>query len=121
MKKTSIIAILTLIASLPMMAQGVMDAATLSSNQLKGSARYSAMAGAFGSLGGDISSIRQNPAGIGVYRSSELAVTAGFNFYENRVTTSTHNSRNNDFYFTGDNMGVVGASEISPRAIAWSK
>jgi hypothetical protein len=108
MKKTYIIAILTLMASLPMMAQGVMDAVTLSSNQLKGSARYSAMAGAFGSLGGDISSIRQNPAGIGVYRSSELAVTAGFNFYENRVTTSTHNSRNNDFYFTGDNMGVVG-------------
>ena len=108
MKKIFIFATLIFTLSLPTMGQGVMDALTITSNQMKGTARYSAMAGAFGALGGDMTSIKQNPAGIGVYRSSELAVTAGFNFYANDVSTTTHNSRNNDFYFTGDNLGVVG-------------
>ncbi len=33
------------------------------------------MGGAFGALGGDLSTLSQNPAGIGVYRSNELGFT----------------------------------------------
>lgn len=41
-----------------------------------GTARSAAMAGAFTSLGADLSSMSINPAGLGMYRSSEFGVTA---------------------------------------------
>ena len=56
-------------------AQGEMDAYTLSQKDLSGSARSMAMGGAFGALGGDISAMSHNPAGIAVYRSSEVRLT----------------------------------------------
>lgn len=108
MKKTIIILLSACICCLPAVAQGVIDALPALSGQLQGSARYSSMGGAFGALGGDLTSIRQNPAGIGVYRSSEVSVTAGLNFYNNNVTTPTSSSKNDGFYFTGDNLGIVG-------------
>ena len=116
MKRIYLITTLVLTASLTMSGQSVMDALNSISTQTKGTARYSAMAGAFGALGGDLTSIKQNPAGIGVYRSSELTVTAGFNFYDNRVSSSP-SQRNNDFYFTGDNMGVVGVINFKSGAL----
>jgi hypothetical protein len=68
--------------------QNVDDALRYSQIFYGGSARFMSMGGAFTSLGGDISSLSQNPAGIGVFRSSELTITpqlfnittkAGFN------------------------------------------
>lgn len=57
------------------MAQGEYDALKYSQGELLGTARYMGMAGAFGALGADMSAIHQNPAGIGLYRSSELSIT----------------------------------------------
>ena len=51
-------------------AQGEMNAYTMSQTDLNGTARYLGMSGAFGALGGDISSMSTNPAGLGIYRSS---------------------------------------------------
>lgn len=45
-----------------------------------GTARSAAMAGAFTSLGADLSSMSINPAGLGMYRSSEMGLTLGMNF-----------------------------------------
>lgn len=56
-------------------AQGAIDAYSLSQPDLKGTARFMGMAGAFGALGGDLSTLSQNPAGIGVYRSSDIGFT----------------------------------------------
>ncbi len=42
-----------------------------------GTARSMAMGGAFTSLGADLSSMHINPAGLGMYRSSELGITMG--------------------------------------------
>jgi len=44
---------------------------------ISGSARYSSMAGAFGALGGDPSAIKDNPAGLGIFRSSEISGSLG--------------------------------------------
>jgi hypothetical protein len=69
-------------------AQYTEDALRYSQIFYSGSARFMSMGGAFTSLGGDISSLSQNPAGIGVFRASELTLTpqlfnvkstAGFN------------------------------------------
>lgn len=44
-------------------------------NRASGTARSAAMGGAFTSLGADASSININPAGLGMYRSSEISIT----------------------------------------------
>lgn len=51
-----------------------------------GSARYTAMAGAMGALGGDISSINANPAGIGVFITGEANATVNFSNKNNKST-----------------------------------
>lgn len=57
-------------------AQSAYDALNFSHNDLAlGTARYSAMAGAMGAFGGDASTLRDNPAGLGVYRSCDLNFT----------------------------------------------
>ncbi len=65
-----------------------------SQNDEIGSARFTAMSGAFGALGGDVSAININPAGISIFNNSVFsgtinlrnsAVTA--NYYENSITT----------------------------------
>ena len=69
-------------------AQNVDDALRYSQIFYGGTARFMSMGGAFTALGGDISSLSQNPAGIGVFRASEITITpqlfhtnisAGFN------------------------------------------
>lgn len=56
-------------------AQSAIDGFRFSQPDMKGTARYMGMGGAFGALGGDLSSISTNPAGIGVYRRNELGIT----------------------------------------------
>ncbi|MDR1763634.1 MAG: hypothetical protein LBR64_06750 [Dysgonamonadaceae bacterium] len=99
--------IMTFVAALSVAAmsfgQGEMDAYRLSQNDLQGSARGQAMAGAFGALGGDITGVAINPAGIGVYRSSEIVANIGasvigtntkWNSDENSKSTSNLNFAN---------------------------
>lgn len=97
MKKRFIILTALFLGVMPMWAQGVLDALPALTQQPQGTARYTAMGGAFGALGGDLTTIRQNPAGIGVYRSSELSVTAGLNFYNNTVTSPSRVNKENGF------------------------
>ncbi|MDE6632956.1 MAG: hypothetical protein K2K23_08150, partial [Muribaculaceae bacterium] len=56
-------------------AQSAIDGFRFSQPDMKGTARYMSMGGAFGALGGDLSSISTNPAGIGVYRRNEIGFT----------------------------------------------
>ena len=56
-------------------AQNVMDALNLSANEVSGTARSMGFGNALGSIGGDFGSLSVNPAGLGVYRSSEIAIT----------------------------------------------
>ena len=54
-------------------AQSLNDALRYSQTSLAGSARFNALSGAFGSLGGELSAISINPAGSSVFLSSELS------------------------------------------------
>ena len=54
-------------------AQDNYDAQTLANSDLNGTARFVAMGGALGALGGDVSVMSTNPAGTGMYRSSDAA------------------------------------------------
>lgn len=100
------IAIISMLISLPlmMMAQNAMDIYSMSSSQIRGTARYVSMGGAFTSLGGDPSSIVQNPAGIGVYRSSEVSASLGGQWTSNYSPNAEDAKK---AAFTFDNMSLV--------------
>jgi hypothetical protein len=88
-------------------AQDEFDALKASQMQLKGTARYMSMGGAFTALGGDASAISLNPAGLGVYRSSELTATLNL---LNSSTSSTWNgvsSSDNSLYAHFNNFSIV--------------
>ena len=70
---------LLILSSGMLMAQGEIDAFRFSQTDLNGSARSMSMGGAFGALGGDMSAMSHNPAGLGVYRSSEVQTTLSIN------------------------------------------
>jgi len=73
--KKNIIALAVLFNCTFIIAQTEFDAQKVVQSDINGSARYMSMAGAFGALGGDPSSIKDNPAGLGIYRSSEMSGT----------------------------------------------
>lgn len=57
-------------------SQSAYDAINLNQmDPMLGTARYSAMAGAFGAFGGNPSAAKDNPAGLGVYKCIDLSFT----------------------------------------------
>jgi len=58
-----------------------------SKENINGTARFNAMSGAFGALGGDLSALETNPAGAAVFLKSEFTLTFGTNNIE---TTSNY-------------------------------
>lgn len=103
MKKITYILFAFLCTSFLGYAQGELDALKFSKKDLHGTARSMSMGGAFGALGGDQTAISINPAGIGVYRSSEVVATFGVS-QEISKTDQTANSTT----FNADNLGFVG-------------
>lgn len=101
-----------------MSGQSAVDAFKLSQSELRGTARFMSMAGAFGALGGDLSTLTQNPAGIGVYRGSEIGVTLDVNFQNAGFKTPGYNRTTNNTFAACDNFGYVGSastgSELMP-------
>jgi hypothetical protein len=79
--KTGIsIFILSLLTTAYISAQTLDDALRFSHVSITGTARSASMGNAFGALGGDFSSLSINPAGIAIYRSSEVSVSPSVNF-----------------------------------------
>ncbi len=117
MKKSIIIALMG-IAPMMLMAQSAIDVYQLSQSDLKGTARFVSMAGAFGALGGDISTLNQNPAGIGVYRSNEIGLSLNLDFQGTETNSMGSIMKSDQTKFTCNNFGYVGAvkldSEVMP-------
>ncbi len=65
-------------------AQTLFDGINISDQPIEGTARVMAMSGAFGALGGDPSAIQINPAGLGIYRSSEISFTLSDTYSKTR-------------------------------------
>ena len=89
------------------MAQNEVDALRYSQNYYGGTARSLAMAGSFGALGGDFSSLSINPAGIGVYRKSELTITPTILFNNTSTRYLGNTSTEDDYKFLLNNFGLV--------------
>ena len=66
-----------LMANITAAAQETYQDAKLAAPQLTGTARYVGMGGAMEALGADISTISSNPAGVGLFRKSQVSLSAG--------------------------------------------
>lgn len=87
------------IFSVTMKAQNITDATRYSTSDLYGTARYRAMSGAFGALGGDLSSLDINPAGSAVFLNSIVSLTADIENADNDVSfmNGFNSNSNSDF------------------------
>ncbi|MGV4530452.1 OmpP1/FadL family transporter [Ornithobacterium rhinotracheale] len=101
-----------------LLASGALSAQQINTNYIEdiyqindyqgiyGTSRYRALSGSMGALGGDLSAMNENPAGVGVFINSEANFTAGVSSsklngnYEN----SSFTNKNSQF-----NLGQVGA------------
>ena len=74
-------------------AQTIDDVMRYSTENLQGTARFQAMGGAFGALGGDLSALNVNPAGSAVFNFSEISIT-GSNYHRNNDALYGNTTRN---------------------------
>ncbi|TLF45612.1 OmpP1/FadL family transporter [Maribacter aurantiacus] len=80
---------ITLCLCLTASAQNINDVLRYGLEELPGTARFQAMGGAFGALGGDMSAININPAGSAVFNNSLMTLSG------------THFRRENDANYSG--------------------
>lgn len=89
MKKIVFIAVVAIL-SISAQAQNIFDYYGLTTPSINGTARYMAMGGSFGALGGDASAIADNPAVLGIFRSNELSFSLNVNPIHTRSAWNTY-------------------------------
>jgi hypothetical protein len=106
-KKYFLSMITALVTSATAWAQDETDILRYSQLSPQGTARSMGFGGALGSVGGDFTSLSVNPAGIGVYRTSEFSFTPSIKL--NSATGSYLGSRESDdaSRFNINNFGMV--------------
>lgn len=88
-------------------AQYTKDVLLFSQGDQGGTARFKAMGNASTALGGDISTITSNPAGLGYFNQSDLSVTGRYLYNKNKTNYFSQNSNSNTDNFNLDNAGLV--------------
>jgi hypothetical protein len=88
-------------------AQNEVDALRYGQFNSVGTARYTSLGGAFGALGADMSVMANNPAGLGVYRSSQVVFS--FGQFNSNVQSHFNGSSTiiNEFSLKPTNLGFV--------------
>ena len=107
MKKTIITLTFCSFSVFSALSQGAIDAYSLSQPDLKGTARFMGMGGAFGALGGDLSTLSQNPAGIGVYRSCDIGFTLDLDLQRSTSQADGMQYGMDKTHFLLNNIGTV--------------
>lgn len=93
------------------------DAAVLfSGDEHYGTARFEALSGAFGALGGDLSAAEINPASLGIFLNNESALTLSLR--KTKINTSFYNNslKNNDQFFNFSQAGGVLTFKINDKS-----
>ena len=88
-------------------AQDVAEAFNLSNLTVQGTARSMGFGNALGSVGGDFSSVSVNPAGLGIYRSSELMFTPSLRINGSKSDYLGNSTTDNNTRFNINNFGLV--------------
>lgn len=107
MKKT-LYSLMVAMTAMTATAQETYESATVTDQDLNGTARYVGMGGAMDALGADISTISSNPAGIGLFRRSQATLSAGAQIISGQPTDSRLGANSTTASF--DQVGFVIAS-----------
>ena len=107
MKKNFYIAALLCLTNYALQAQNSTDAIRFSQTDIGGTARFSAMSGAFGALGGDLSAIGINPAGSVIFNNNQAGMTLAVYAKDNKSNYFGTDSKENDVNFDLNQAGVV--------------
>lgn len=102
-------------------AQDITDALRYSQTELNGTARFSALSGAFGALGGDLSAVTVNPASSVVFANNQVAVSLS-NYgvkNESNYFGSKNTNRFNNLDF--NQAGGVLVFENNNSSSSWKK
>ncbi len=98
-------------------AQSAIDAFSFSQPDMNGTARFMSMGGAFGALGGDLTTLSQNPAGIGVYRSNEIGFTLNLDLQHSAATAQGLKFTDNQTKFLLNNIGGVATFKLNSSTL----
>jgi hypothetical protein len=85
----------------------LLDGQMIGTNTYGSSSRNVALGGATTALGGDLGSISQNPASIGVFRTGEFSFTPQFSGINSSNTYLNEKKTANKYDFSLGNLGVV--------------
>lgn len=120
MKKIILLSVGVLL-TLTSQAQQISDALRYSNDEIQGTARFRALSGAFGALGGDMSAVNINPAGSAVFNSSHASASASILTRHSETDFfSTEHAKTNtaiDFNQLGGAFVFKNSNENSP----WKK
>ncbi|RRN76758.1 hypothetical protein EIM50_23060, partial [Pseudoxanthomonas sp. SGD-10] len=94
-------------------AQYEEDVLRFSGAENSATARFNALGGQHTSMGGDLSSLYGNPAGLGMFSKSEFSLTTGFNNTKDKSNFLGINSSNSTFNPTINNIGIVFHSPVA--------
>lgn len=98
-----------LLAGMSAFAQETYQNAEIATEDLNGTARYVGMGGAMEALGADISTIGTNPAGIGMFRRSQVTLTGGIVSQPKAASSAYLDDTNASF----DQAGFVWSQRVS--------
>lgn len=102
-------------------AQNITDGLRYSTKDNTGTARFVALSGAMGALGGDFSATEVNPAGGAVFLNSNLTLSASFLDLKNETNYFNNSEKSNSNDFSLNQIGGVFVMNNSNEGSAFKK
>tara|TARA_R100000935_G_scaffold14034_1_gene28233 strand:- start:504 stop:1979 length:1476 start_codon:yes stop_codon:yes gene_type:complete len=102
-------------------AQNITDGLRYATENTNGTARFNALSGAFGALGGDLSAIGINPAGSAVFLNNSASISFSSSNIENEATYFNTITQSEDNDISLNQAGIVFVFDIGKDESPWRK
>ena len=119
--KKIILLLIGVLSMFTISAQNINDALRYGNGEVIGSARYRALSGAFGALGGDLSAVSVNPAGSAIYTNSFASVSLNVSDVDNETIYFGRNNASSDSDISINQGGGVFVFKNRDNNSAWRK
>lgn len=119
--KTYLSLFAAILVSCTAQSQEISDALRYAQDDLNGTARFRAMGGAFGALGGDMSSLNVNPAGSAVFMNNQVSLTLTSYNTSNKSDYFGTNTSEEDYAFDLNQAGGVYVLTNDDEESDWKK
>lgn len=119
--KNIISIMITVFTVFTIQSQNTIDALRYAQDNLNGTARFRAMSGAFGALGGDFSSLNVNPAGSIVFSNNQIGLTLSNFNNNNKSNYFGKSTTENDNALDLNQAGGVFVFTIPKENTYWKK